>query len=83
MQQLTPYSNTGKRITFQKNFAGEELVFKKDVVVNADYSIDVEWPINQNDFKYTKEVDQIYIAVEAVQSQPEQKRNKLVLNKSK
>lgn len=68
---LMPYSNTGKRITFLKDRNGEELVFKKDTIVNKNYSVEIEWPINQNDFKYTKEVEQIYIAVEAVQAQPE------------
>ncbi|WP_167954756.1 hypothetical protein [Anaerosporobacter faecicola] len=65
------YSNLGTKWIFQKDASGHNFLFPKGDLVEENYTIEIEWPLSENAFKYTKEVDQIFIAVEAVQAQPQ------------
>lgn len=72
--QGNDYLNLGKSILYSKDNESKELVLEKSNgnINYKQYILEINWNINDNDSKYVKEIDALYLKVTSYEQKPVQ-----------
>lgn len=69
------YLNLGEVLTYSEDTNGQKMKIKADhdQINYNKYTLKVDWDVADNDSKYVKEIDTLYLKVSSYQEEPEKK----------